>query len=109
MYPDLPSILAALLAAGALVLIMRWVFAPARPRPKRRRGGPPLPSHDPDDLGLLVPLAQRLPRARANTIRGLLGDASIRSSLSVRRDGSVDLLVFADDLDRARAVLPPGA
>lgn len=109
MFPDLPTILAALLAAGALILVMRWVFAPARPRPKQRRGAPPAPPRDPGDLGLLVPLAQQLPRNRANAIRALLGDAAIRSSLSVRRDGSVDVLVFADDIERARAVLPPGA
>lgn len=108
MYPDLPTILAAFIAAGALLLVMRWVFAPARPRPKRRRGTPPALSPQSGDLGLLVTVAAGLTRTRANTMRGLLGDAAIRSSLSVRRDGSVDVLVFADDAERARAVLPPG-
>lgn len=107
MYPNLPTLLAALLAGVALLLVMRWVFAPSRPHPRRRRGGPPLPQRQPGDLGLLVALARGLPRDRADRLRALLGDASIRSSLSMRRDGAADVLVFADDADRARAMLPP--
>ena len=38
-------------------------------------------------------------------IRATLGDAGIRSSMSRRRDGELDVLVFRADLDRARALL----
>ena len=39
--------------------------------------------------------------------RALLSDAGIRSTLGVRRDGSVQVLVFPDDEDRARRLVPP--
>jgi hypothetical protein len=106
MTPDLPTIMAALIAATGLLFVMRWVFAPARGRASRRaRAAAPRAA---GDLGLLAPLESGVARARANATRANLGDAGIRSSLSVRRDGRVDVLVFRDDLDRARALLPPG-
>jgi hypothetical protein len=37
--------------------------------------------------------------------RAALGDAGIRSSMSRRRDGAMDVLVFHGDVDRARNVL----
>jgi hypothetical protein len=107
MTPDLPSILAALIAGTGLLFVMRWVFAPARGRAARRARTAPLRATG--DLGLLAPLELGVVRARANATRANLGDAGIRSSLSVRRDGRVDVLVFRDDLDRARALLPPGS
>ena len=107
MFPDLPTILAALIATVALILVMRWVFAPARGRKSvrarvaaARTGG---------DMGLLAPLELGASRTRANTIRANLGDAGIRSSVSVRSDGRVDLLVFRYDLERARLLVPPSA
>jgi hypothetical protein len=48
-----------------------------------------------------------LARAEALALRAVLGDADIRSSMSARRDGQFDVLVFRADEDRARAVLPP--
>lgn len=100
---DLPIIMVALLAAAAMMLTMRWVFAPSRPRPKR--GAQPRVA---GDFGLLEPLALAMPRGAAHALRATLGDAGIRSSLSARRDGTADVLVFRDDVDRARALLPPG-
>ncbi|MCW2602949.1 MAG: hypothetical protein JWN61_1084 [Pseudonocardiales bacterium] len=100
---DLPTITVILLAAAGLILTMRWVFAPSRPRPKGRAR----PAAN-GDFGLLEPLVLALSRSSANALRATLGDAGIRSSLSARRDGRADVLVFRTDLDRARALLPPG-
>jgi len=38
-------------------------------------------------------------------VRARLGEVGIRTSLSRRRNGDVDVLVFHDDTARARAVL----
>lgn len=103
MSSDLPTILVVLLAAAGLIATMRWVFAPSRPRPKRG-ALPPVAG----DFGLLEPLVLAMSRSAANALRATLGDAGIRSSLSARRDGRTDVLVFRTDLDRARSMLPPG-
>lgn len=99
---NLPMITVVLLAAGGLIFTMRWVFAPSRPRPK----GPARASAT-GDFGLLEPLALALTRGSAHALRATLGDAGIRSSLSARRDGRSDVMVFRTDLDRARSMLPP--
>jgi hypothetical protein len=39
------------------------------------------------------------------SLRAVLGDAGIRSSISRRRNGDVDVLVFHDDLPRAQELL----
>ena len=41
-------------------------------------------------------------------LRALLSDAGIRSTTGVRRDGRVQVLVFPDDEERARKLVPPG-
>lgn len=99
---DLPTIMVIVLAAAGLIFTMRWVFAPSRPRPKT--SARPAAS---GDFGLLEPLAVALSRGSANTLRATLGDAGIRSSLSARRDGRTDVMVFRTDLERARTLLPP--
>ena len=57
--------------------------------------------------GLLVTVATGLARTQAMSLRAVLGDANIRSSMSMRGDGKVDVLVFRDDEAQARALLPP--
>lgn len=109
---DLTAVFGALLAVGALMLVMRWVFAPSRPRPSRRAqrrgaGNDAVGAQGPD-LGLLTPIAVGVSRGTANALRATLGDAGIRSSLSARRDGLADVMVFRADVDRARPLLPPG-
>ena len=44
-------------------------------------------------------------RAGAAAQRSRLADAGIRASASLRRDGRFDVLVFAQDADRARELL----
>ena len=94
--------LTALVALAALILIMRWVFQ--RPRRITTR---PVDASDSGELGLLTVVATGLPRQDAMHRRSVLGDAGIRSSMSRRRDGTMDVLVFSGDVERARVLLGP--
>jgi len=91
--------LIALLALGLLVVVMRWVFAPSRPR----RGRPVDASEG--EIGLLSVVDTALTRSAALQARALLGGFEIRSSMSRRRDGRYDVLVFSGDADRAKSLL----
>jgi hypothetical protein len=97
---DLVLVLVVVLLLG---VVMRWVFRPSR----RYRGAPmtPVDAAAAGQLGLLVVLGPGLARAKALGMRADLGRAGIRSSMSQLRDGRLDVLVFATDLDRARAVI----
>jgi hypothetical protein len=97
---DVPADVIALLACGLLVLVMRWVFKPSRPRT-----APPVDASDARELGLLAVIATALPRGEAATNQERLRSAGIQASLSRRMDGTSDLLVFSEDIDRARGVL----
>jgi hypothetical protein len=95
-----------LIAFGAvlvLALVMRWVFRPSRPRRMTR----PLDASDAPDLGLLTVIASGVDRAEALRRRAALGAAGIRSSMSRRRDGTLDVLVFSADAEAARILLGP--
>jgi len=83
-----------------LLLAMRWTFKPSRPR-----YGRPVDAADSTDLGMLDVVASDLSRPDAMLVRARLGEAGIRTSLSLRRNGDVDVLVFHDDTARARALL----
>jgi ABC-type tungstate transport system permease subunit len=83
-----------------LLLAMRWTFRPSRPR-----YGRPVDAADSTDLGMLDVVASDLSRPDAMLVRARLGEAGIRTSLSRRRNGDVDVLVFHDDTARARALL----
>jgi hypothetical protein len=93
----------ALLVVGLLMLLTRWVFRPSRPNVRIRR--PPDASEG--NLGLLTVVLSQVPKQDVTARRKVLQDAGIRSSVSTRRDGTVDVLVFAADADRARIVLGP--
>lgn len=84
-----------------LGLVMRWVFRPSRPRAGMR----PPDATDSQNLGLLTVALTQLSRSEALARRATLSEANIRSSTSKRRDGSLDLLVFKTDIERARVVL----
>jgi hypothetical protein len=98
---SLPPAVIALIVVGLLALVTRWVFRPSRPNSQPRR---PVDATD-ADLGLLTVVLSRVPRQDALERRSALGEAGIRSSMSVRSDGMVDVLVFHRDADRARTVL----
>ena len=84
-----------------LALMLRWVFRPSRPR----IGSRPPDAADSPNLGLLTVIESGLARQDAMARRAVLGEADIRSSMSRRRDGSMDVLVFHADADRARVLL----
>jgi hypothetical protein len=88
-----------LLVVLILGLAMRWAFRSSRPRTAHLSGG------SSDELGLLVVISTELSRTQAMTMRAELGDAGIRSSMSHRRNGRLDVLVFRDDVTRAKALL----
>lgn len=92
----------ALVAVGVLLLlalVMRWVFAPSRPR-----RGRPVNAADARELGLLS-VVSTLSRSEAAAASSRLSAAGIRCSLSRRDDAQVDVLVFTGDHTRARSVL----
>lgn len=97
---DISSIVVALVVVVLLGLILRWTFKPSRPRT-----GPIPDAADSTDLGLLDVVAEGRSRTEALELRATLGDAGIRSSMSKRRNGNVDVLVFRADADRARSLL----
>jgi hypothetical protein len=85
---------------GALMLIMRWVFAPSsRPHTGRPRTGPEA------DLGLLVPVLEHAPRTNALQVKDFLSSRGIRCSVSRLVRDSYDVLVFGRDVPHARELL----
>lgn len=93
--------LAALAVVLFLGLLLRWVFKPSRPRPIVR----PVDAADSPNLGLLTVVLTGLNRQDALRQRAALQDAGIRSSMSRRKDGLLDVLVFHGDVDAARLIL----
>lgn len=89
----------ALVVVGLLAVALRWTFG-------SRRGGR-MPRTRSGDTGLLRPVSVVATRAEANAARAVLSDAGIRSTVDARADGRVAVLVFAEDVDRARTVVPP--
>jgi hypothetical protein len=98
---DLSGIVIALVAVAILALIMKWIFTPSH----RSGASARIDASESTELGMLTVVAANLPRTAALQARALLGDAGLRSSMSRRRDGNLDVLVFHDDVDRARTVL----
>lgn len=84
-----------------LALVLRWIFKPSRPRQGQR----PVDASESPNLGLLTVVVSGVSRQDAMTRRATLGEAAIRSSMSKRRDGTLDVLVFHADADRARVLL----
>lgn len=97
---DLNVLGLALIVLLGMTALMRWVFKPSRPRTRTVVPGDAVP-------GLLRTVRTGLTRADGLALRAVLGDAGIRTSMSTRRDGRVDVSVFQADEDRARALLPP--
>jgi hypothetical protein len=85
---------------GVLALIMRWVFRPSRPPTGR-----PVDASEARELGLLTVIRIAVPREQARAELASLQTAGIRTSLSRRHDGLLDVLVFDRDVLRAQTVL----
>ncbi len=98
---DVSALVTVLVVVGFLGVLMRWIFKPSRPRGTR----PLVDASDSSELGLLDVIAVGLARPTALSLRATLGDAGIRSSMSRRRNGQLDVLVFHKDVERARELL----
>jgi HAMP domain-containing protein len=97
---DLPTLAILFVVLALLLVIMKWTFRPARPRTGR-----PVDAADSADLGMLDVVVADIPRDEAMLLRAKLGEAGIRTSMSRRRNGDMDVLVFKEDADQAREVL----
>lgn len=98
---DPGAAITAIVVVLLLALILRWVFKPSRPQ----RAVRPVDASVSRNLGLLTVVATELNRQEAMEHRAVLGEAGIRSSMSKRRDGLLDVLVFHGDVDAARLLL----
>jgi hypothetical protein len=97
---DLPTLIILLVVLAVLAVVMKWTFRPARPR-----SGRPVDAADSPDLGMLDVIVANISREEAMQLRAKLGEAGIRTSMSRRRNGDMDVLVFHDDADAARQLL----
>jgi hypothetical protein len=77
---------------AGLALFLRWAF---RGEPRRRR---------PADDGLLTRVATLSGRESALALRAVLSDAGIRSTVRSTGAHRAEVLVFAEDADRARVL-----
>lgn len=98
---DLAVLIVPLIALIALSFLTRWIFRVDRTRRRQVVPADAVP-------GLLVAVRSGLSRADGLAMRAVLGDAGVRSSMSTRRDGLVNVNVFSADVERARTLLPPG-
>jgi hypothetical protein len=65
------------------------------------------PSPDSDDFGLLAPAAVVDSREEANALRALLADAGIKATTTTTPTGRHQVLVFPNDLPKARRLTSP--
>lgn len=89
-----------------LAVLAKWVFGSGKKRTAAARTL--VPPGTTVDHGLLRSVAELPDRPAALALRAVLSDAGIRSTFGVRRDGRVQVLVFPDDEQRARTLVPPG-
>jgi hypothetical protein len=103
-FDPLLSVIGALVVVGLLLLLARWAFSPA-PRVSGRRL---VRDADPEDFGLLTPVATAPTREDAEMLREVLQSNGIRCTLAPVKSGgpgrrrAVHVLVFLGDADRAK-------
>jgi hypothetical protein len=95
----------AIVVVAALAMLSKWIFGTGR---RRAAGRTSVPTGVQVDTGLLRAVADLPDRSAAAALRAVLSDAGIRSTIGVRRDGRVQVLVFPDDEEQARKLVPPG-
>jgi hypothetical protein len=95
----------AIVVVAVLAGLSKWIFGSGRRRTAARSLVPPGVQID---TGLLRSVAELPDRRAAGPVRAVLSDAGIRSTVGVRGDGRVQVLVFPADEDRARRLVPPG-
>ena len=98
------GIIGALVVVALLMFLARWAFSPA-PRTSSRRQ---LRDTDPEDFGLLIPVATAPTREDAEMLREVLTSNGIRCTLAPAGGGrrrAMHVLVFLGDADRAKNVV----
>jgi hypothetical protein len=84
---------------GIMVLILRWAFA---------RGGSvverPAKTGNPDEYGMLVPIASPTNYIEGEVMRRSLIDAGLRASLAQTNEGP-RIMVWPKDVESARKIL----
>ncbi|HST64426.1 MAG TPA: hypothetical protein VLM05_04485 [Mycobacteriales bacterium] len=96
----------AIVVVAVLAGVSKWIFGSGRKRTAARTLVPPGVQID---TGLLRSVAELPDRSAARPVRTMLSDAGIRSTVGVRGDGRVQVLVFPADEDRARRLVSPGS
>ena len=81
----------ALLAVALIGVFLRWAFASGSSAPRPREE-------------LLTPVATLTRKESALALRAVLSDAGIRSTIREPAAHRADVLVFPEDLERARAL-----
>jgi hypothetical protein len=93
---------AAVVVVCLLGVVLRWIFGAGRSRGRwsadRGTGS--------RGYGLLRAAATVPSRADAEALQALLTEAGIRSTTTEHPDGDIDVLVFREDLQRARGLIP---
>ena len=91
--------LVAFFGLGIMVLILRWAFA---------RGGSVVEraakSGNPDEYGILVPIASPSNYIEGEVLRRSLIDAGLRASLAQTNDGP-RIMVWPKDIENAKKIL----
>jgi hypothetical protein len=105
--------LVAFAVVGVLALILWWTFGRdgdplvgvpvAAIREPGQQDGAPADEHE--DYGLLRPALVADDLTSAGRVRAQLAEAGIRATLSTGLDGRTRVLVFGEELDRARRVV----
>jgi hypothetical protein len=94
--------LIAFVMIALLGLVLRWTFA--RGHDSERAIWPPNQGGDPDDFGLLAPVAVVDTADEATRMRDVLLEAGIKTTTAAGPDGRYRVLVFSAELDHARRV-----
>ncbi len=94
---------AAVVVVCLLGVLLRWIFGTGRSRGQWAAGR----SAGSRGYGLLRAVAAVDSRPDAHALQALLSDAGIRSTVTGRPDGRIDVLVFREDVQRARQLIPP--
>jgi hypothetical protein len=95
----LTEMLIAFAMIGLLGVVLRWTFSRSKDAENAI-----WPTGDPDDFGLLAPVATVDTEAEAQNLRSTLALAGIKATTTPGPDGRYRVLVFASEVDRARRV-----
>ena len=96
---DYSSLIIAVVTVGVLALVLRWAFGQGRSLVEHRPA-----TGRPWEYGLLVSVAAPGTYEEGELLRQRLAEHGVRSTITVTEDGP-RVFVFADDEERARALL----